>query len=329
MASSNQTASNESLHIVRRFMPVLLLVTFCLISLGGAVRAMNAGLACPDWPLCFGKVVPQFDIQVFYEWIHRKIAAAVGLTTITFAFMIFRSRAATPRVRLAMGLAVLILACQVILGGLTVLKLLHFGVVTAHLGFGVAFFGTLLWTGFLLKQDLAEASKPAQDSAPMPLGFLLIVFFSTVLVYGQILLGGLVSSNYAGLACGTEFPLCNGEWIPTLNGIIGVQVLHRFGAYLVVVTILSLFQVIRKNKNADWSSPQLQKLGRGIAMATLTQIGVGIANVKFGIPPVVTVIHLAVATGILAMLLRVLFLGYVQVTDTESETLSAASTQRA
>ncbi len=319
-----------SLHFVRRFMPVLLFVTFCLISLGGAVRAMNAGLACPDWPLCFGKVVPHFDIQIFYEWIHRKIAAGVGLTTITFAILIYRSKAATTRVRISMGVALALLACQVILGGLTVLKLLHFGVVTAHLAFGMAFFGTLLWTGFLLKQDLAKSSSPVeQKTSAMPLGFLLIVFFSTVLVYGQILLGGLVSSNYAGLACSTEFPLCNGEWVPTLSGVVGLQVLHRFGAYAVVLTILSLYQVIRKNKKADWSTPQLQSLSKGLVMATFTQIGLGIMNVKYGIPPVVTVLHLAVATGILAMLLRVLFLGYVQVAEPESETLSAATPQRA
>ncbi|MCP5116159.1 MAG: hypothetical protein GY953_35480, partial [bacterium] len=42
---------------------LLLSATYCLIVLGALVRANGAGLACPDWPLCFGQVVPEFDLK--------------------------------------------------------------------------------------------------------------------------------------------------------------------------------------------------------------------------------------------------------------------------
>ena len=53
----------------------------CLIALGAATRAMNAGLACPDWPLCFGDIIPDFHPQVYFEFIHRVLACLIALAT--------------------------------------------------------------------------------------------------------------------------------------------------------------------------------------------------------------------------------------------------------
>jgi heme A synthase len=36
-------------------------LTFLVITWGGLVRAEGAGLACPDWPLCNGHVIPDAD----------------------------------------------------------------------------------------------------------------------------------------------------------------------------------------------------------------------------------------------------------------------------
>ena len=58
--------------------------------------------------------------------------------------------------------------------------------------------------------------------------------FVLAAVYGQILLGGLVASNYAALAC-TEFPKCQGQWFPDLVGPVGIHMIHRFGAYAVAI----------------------------------------------------------------------------------------------
>ena len=49
--------------------------------------------------------------------------------------------------------------------------------------------------------------------------------------FAQIVLGGLVASSYAGLAC-PDWPTCNGGlWVPTLDGTVGLHVLHRFNGY--------------------------------------------------------------------------------------------------
>ncbi|MBM4113995.1 MAG: hypothetical protein FJ253_11615, partial [Phycisphaerae bacterium] len=47
---------------------------------GGFVRVTGSGLGCPDWPLCHGKALPQFDVTTFIEWLHRFLAIVAGLS---------------------------------------------------------------------------------------------------------------------------------------------------------------------------------------------------------------------------------------------------------
>src|SRR5262245_3887574 len=54
------------------------LAAFGLIVLGGVVRATGSGLACPDWPLCHGRLVPPLQVQVLLEWTHRLVALLVS-----------------------------------------------------------------------------------------------------------------------------------------------------------------------------------------------------------------------------------------------------------
>ena len=100
---------------------------------------MVAGLACPDWPLCFGEFVPTFDVKVGFEWGHRALA---GSTSILFLLLsIACARNATTRG--AVGRLILvsggILSVQILLGALTVWQLLASWTVTSHLITGNAF----------------------------------------------------------------------------------------------------------------------------------------------------------------------------------------------
>ena len=62
---------------IRRLLWKIALATWLLMAVGSATRVMNAGLACPDWPLCYGQLIPsqQMNLQVFLEWFHRLDAA--------------------------------------------------------------------------------------------------------------------------------------------------------------------------------------------------------------------------------------------------------------
>ncbi len=266
----------------------LCILTFELIVLGGAVRALKAGLACPDWPLCFGDFIPDFHPLVYLEFIHRAIAGVVALGVFYLCGRLIKTE-----YRVLALVSLVLILFQVAMGGLTVLLELQAYVVTLHLGLATALFGCLIWIYFSLKQKSFGAIKP------LPLLVLLAV-------YVQILLGGSVASHNAALVC-PDFPLCHGEWIPTLQGSIGLQVLHRLSAYLVLILVLSLGWNLRR------STGELLLRSRQIMILVLIQVALGISNVLYLAPPVITVLHLASAELLYAAVLRVLYLSRTNV----------------
>jgi heme A synthase len=70
-------------------------LTLVLIAVGGLVTNTDSGLACPDWPMCFGTPFPQMAGGVLMEHGHRYIATAVGiLTTLLAVGTLWRRRQA-------------------------------------------------------------------------------------------------------------------------------------------------------------------------------------------------------------------------------------------
>lgn len=266
----------------------LVALAFGLITLGALVRAHGAGLACPDWPLCFGKLVPRFDLRVGFEWTHRVVAGSLSVGFAALALLALR-RAATRRACAGpLTAAALLLGLQVLLGALTVWKLLAAWTVTSHLLAGNAFAVALLWTALALREGTRQA-------APAPVGTAaarLVVGATALLLVAQLALGGLVASHYAGLAC-PDFPTCrDGQWLPSFQGAVGLQLLHRLNA-VALLAGLALAAVLARGQ-----TPAL-RAATAVAFALgATQLCVGAANVLLGLPAEITGLHSALASGL-------------------------------
>ncbi len=265
----------------------LLGLTWALIVLGALVRAHGAGLACPDWPLCFGEFVPRFDLKIAFEVGHRVSAGCVSLAFAGLAVLALRGAATRPVTARLLAIAASLLGLQILLGALTVWHLLAFWSVTAHLLTGTSFALVLLCVACALR-DLA--APPVRRGRPSSASRQTLVL-AAVLLTAQIALGGLVASRYAGLAC-PEWPACNGGlWFPSWQGSVGLHLLHRYNGYALFAALIAATWASRAD--AGLRRPTLAALSLCIA-----QIGVGVANVVFGLPVEITAAHSALATAL-------------------------------
>ena len=264
----------------------LLGATFGLIVLGALVRAHDAGLACPDWPRCFGSWLPPMDVRVAFEWTHRLLAGSISAAFILLGIVVLRNPAARRAAAWPVAVGTGLLALQIVLGGLTVLLDLAFWTVTAHLLVGTSFAVSLLVTRAALREAAAPRLRPA-----LPTGVRRAVWGVAALVAGQIALGGLVSSSYAGLAC-PDWPSCrDGVWFPGWSGPVGLHLLHRSNGYALALALAA----------ASWLARRHAGVARPLRLAlalVAAQIAVGVANVRLGIPVELTGLHSALAAGI-------------------------------
>ena len=301
----------------RRLVLLGALLAFCVVGLGAYVRLSDAGLGCPDWPGCYGymtvpeseaaiaqaqAIYPDSPVEAHKAWkemVHRYLAGVLGLLILASFVLGWRARN-NIRVSPWTPTALLVLVMfQAALGMWTVTMLLKPAIVTAHLLGGMATLGILVW--------LAHRHWGSSSAQLLPGGLpRFFVRFAVVILFGQILLGGWTSSNYAALAC-TDFPTCHGAWVPpmdfangfhwirelgegingsplTLEALTAIQWTHRMGAMLVLIYLGGMALYLLKY-------PNLRATSLALTVLLLGQIALGIANLVLHLPLVLAVAH--------------------------------------
>jgi cytochrome c oxidase assembly protein subunit 15 len=162
--------------------------------------------------------------------------------------------------------------------------------VIAHLVVGNAFAVTLVVVALRLRRTAA----PRPDAFVAP-GVRPLVTLAACALAAQVVLGGLVSSTYAGLAC-PSFPTCDGvAWFPSLAGPVGVHLAHRTGAAIVLAILALAVLAVRR--------PRLVARALAVALGLAgLQGGVGVASVLLGVPVELTGLHTALAAALVASL---------------------------
>src|SRR5512138_2019820 len=123
--------------VVHRFAVATAVATYLLILIGGLVHGTGSSLACPDWPTCYGSLMPKMEGGVLIEHSHRLAAGTVVIMTLALAGLLTAAgrRDATLRSLRPFGwMAVGLVFAQALLGGITVIFRLPTPVSTAHTG---------------------------------------------------------------------------------------------------------------------------------------------------------------------------------------------------
>lgn len=259
---------------------------FLLLVWGNLVAGMEAGLGCPDWPLCHGRVIPPAMLDTWMEFGHRLIAAAATVSLVMLARDRYLAYGGAARALPVAALA--LLSVEIVLGGVVVLLELPTDFTTTHFAIGLAIF---LMVCYMAVHD-GKTRVPrlsAGGAAGLFLGVGALLFF-------QLVLGAYVRHSHSGLAC-TDFPTCAGSFLPEApSGKVLIQLSHRMAGYLVALTAAVLYLGTR----LDDRLRGYRGLAAALLGACLLQVAVGGAVVLSGLVPAVAALHLAVA---LAMLL--------------------------
>lgn len=310
---------------------ITLVLAFVVVVLGAYVRLSDAGLGCPDWPGCYGRMIVPLETaestilyperplehgKAWKEMIHRYAAGTLGLLILLITVLAWKYRGITGQSVIIPTLLPALVIFQALLGMWTVTLLLKPVIVMVHLLGGMTILSLLLW---LLLEQSTDTKRPDLNIArfyPWALAGLIMIII-------QISLGGWTSTNYAALVC-PDFPTCQNAWWPPMDfaggfklwhklgvdyegGILAgdartaIHMTHRIGAVLslIIIGLVALRALASPNNS-------LRGLGVVLLIILLGQIGLGIANVLMRLPLAVAVAHNGVAALLLLALVALL-----------------------
>lgn len=308
-------------------------LAFAAVVFNAYTRLSEAGLGCPDWPGCYGKLFAPVTAQdptlaaqleaerrpekrAWKEMVQRYLSAALGLVLLRLAWLgwVLKRRKRSQQIILPALTLGLVMAMSV-LGFLTFSHQFKPLVMQMQLLGGMAVVGLLWWIVLREQRFFLPVSV-----SPVTRALRLRVWVALAIVAGQIALGGWSMVNYAGLAC-PDFPKCQGVWWPEMDFVApftlwrdlgldyesrlldlpaatAIHMGHRVGALITLLYVGWLaLHVLRVGNEAH-----LCRYGGLVLVVLLLQSALGIVEVVTHLPLAVAVAHNAVAVLLLLSL---------------------------
>jgi protoheme IX farnesyltransferase len=282
----------------RRLAAVMAGGSWLLIVLAAVVRISNSGLGCPDWPLCYGGIVPPPQATAWIEQAFRLLAALLAIGGGLLLAQAAKHRRQLHRWTLPLLIpAAILYAGQVGFGALAVAWGIPPFLAWLHTALGMAVFGLLLANAVLAypawRTRASQTVRILGEREELH-GLAAWLTLATVVAFLLTLTGAYVTRSGAALVC-PDFPQCAGT-TADLSGLQRIHMLHRIAGFATFGIFLWL--------TWRYTSP-LGQVVRGVRVWTwlmtglfVLEIGLGYLNVWLQLPAWVRASHLAVAAAI-------------------------------
>ena len=274
---------------------LLLGATIGLVVIGVIVRATDSGMGCPDWPLCYGQLIPPttdsgdvIAYKAWLEWIHRAIAAMIGLIVLAVVALALRNLKDR---RSLQGASIALLALvlfQAWLGRQTVLESNSGASVTAHLASAMAFVGLQVWV--LARSGYAETLGGIRRAS----GSVVAPIVAAGAIYALLLFGSNVTGTDTGLLY-PDWPLMGGTLFPPITELSTPMILHRYATAIVALILISAIWIVRREKG---SPARVRQLLTYAAAVFAVQCVIGAVQIFTKLAPWTQTLHVALATVI-------------------------------
>lgn len=267
--------------------------TLVLLFLGSVVHATESSLACPDWPTCYGSMVPEMSGGIFWEHLHRLVAGGLILMWLLATWLAWDAGRKRPWIRTSVMAGIGLLLVQSVLGGVTVLLELPDAISTSHLGLAFLFLALTTALGVATAPEWGERGDvdPVARRAirPWAVGVAGVVLL-------QSLLGGWVRHADAGMAC-PGIPLCLGEWVPPLDQLpVALQYFHRATGVALALAVAAMTWIVLSRSPAK----RLRRTALVALALVLFQVALGFLSVTSFLAVIPVSLHTLVAAMLLA-----------------------------
>ncbi|HYH94128.1 MAG TPA: heme o synthase [Candidatus Saccharimonadales bacterium] len=272
-----------------------------LVTIGVIVRATDSGLGCPDWPLCHGQLLPPLDDpKAWIEWLHRTVAAIIGLQILGLAALAVIDHRDRPSLMWPSFAAVGLVGFQAWLGRETV-RLGNSGEsVTAHLAAAMVLVGLLVYL-------TVRAAYPARIGGPgASQRFTILASFAALATFALLLFGSNVTATDSALVF-PDWPLMGGSLVPALTEATSAHVLHRWVAAVVGIIVLAVAIAARRTQREH---PTVVRLATWAAIAYAIQVVVGGLQVLTRLSGWSQTLHLALGAVVWALLIGLAVTSY-------------------
>lgn len=281
-----------------------------LILVGGIVRSTGSGMGCPDWPKCFGLMVPPSEVseipaeffekhptyqaiefnafQTWVEYLNRLTGALIGLFAFATAVLSLGFWRKDKRITALSIAAMLLTGFEGWLGKLVVDQNLAGGMVTIHMLVAMIILAVLITAVYLADAHRKDHPPRAMNVST---GFAVLSIAVLLLTLGQILIGTQVREEVDIVAMGNT---PRDTWVNQLGTAYTMhKVLWMVVTALIVVWVRKLLQISKGESRIRIFAFVL--LG-GLAAEVLLGIVLG----NFALPAVAQPLHLLLATLIFA-----------------------------
>jgi heme a synthase len=327
---------------LQRLAIISFLTVELLVFMGAIVRATGSGLGCPDWPFCYGQMIPptkaedidfehlnlekfrrkaaqygrdpssitpesiraEFNAKhTWIEYINRLSSMPVGFATLALLVVSFRQRRRYPRVYLAAVVSFTLVLVNAWLGAKVVLSGLKPGIITLHMALAILLLCVLVYAAW------KASDAPWQRHASPRLWNIALILFILVVIEG--VLGSQVREMTDHLAK-THAGEPRSDWVDELEHS-WMYLVHRSGSWLLLALALWFGNLARKTKNG------LGWLEKSIVGLVISQMVLGILLANVGILPTAQVLHI----GLSSLLVSGLFLWLLAAKTQPSPSITA------
>ncbi|HKO25592.1 MAG TPA: COX15/CtaA family protein [Chloroflexota bacterium] len=218
---------------------------FVVLVMGALVTNTGSAQGCGgSWPLCKGQFIPEMAFQTLVEFSHRAVTGAETVLVLALAagtVLLYRQRR---EAQVLVPLMIVFLFLQALLGGLAVMFPASPEVLALHFGISlISFASVVLTAAFIMGLQGGEAVR----DRPVSRGLRRLVWAALAYTYVVVYLGAYVRHAGASLAC-LDWPSCNGALFPAVQGAVGVQVIHRWAAGVLVLLLFGLWLQARRDR---------------------------------------------------------------------------------